>query len=148
MKNNKMRNALKLGLTFAAFLLLCGVAAAQNDQVKGVVNGRSGATMTVQTQGSGNVSVVLTPATQVLEPEGVFRKKHLAMTALVPGLSVEVKGSYNAQNQLVADTVTFHGSDLKTAEDIQAGLTPTEQQVQQSQQQIRAQEQQIQLQQQ
>jgi OOP family OmpA-OmpF porin len=69
------------------------------------------------------------------------------MTALVPGLSVEVKGSYNAQNQMVADTVTFHGSDLKTAQDIQAGVTPAEQQLQQDQKQMQAQEQQIQQQQ-
>jgi OmpA-OmpF porin, OOP family len=69
------------------------------------------------------------------------------MTALVPGLQVEAKGSYDAQNQLVADTVTFHGSDLKTAQDIQAGLAPTEQQVQQSQEQLQEQEQQIQQQQ-
>ena len=70
------------------------------------------------------------------------------MTALIPGLSVEVKGGFNAQNQLVASTVTFHGSDLQTAQDIQAGITPTEQQVQQSQKQIQAQEQQIKQQQQ
>jgi outer membrane protein OmpA-like peptidoglycan-associated protein len=148
MKSNEMRSALGVILAVAAVLMLCGLAAAQqSDKVKGVINGRSGDTMTVQTQDSGNVTVVLTPATQVLEPEGAFRKKHLAMTALIPGLSVEVKGSYNAQKQLIADTVTFHGSDLKTAQDIQAGLAPTEQQVQQSQKQLQAQEQQIQQQQ-
>jgi outer membrane protein OmpA-like peptidoglycan-associated protein len=147
MQRNRLRNAFSIFLAFVAFLLLCGAAAAQSDKVRGVINGRSGATMTVQTQDSENVTVVLTPATQVLEPEGVFRKKHLGMTALVPGLSVEVKGSYNAQNQLIADTVTFHGSDLKIALDIQAGITPTEQQVQQSQKQIQAQEQQIKQQQ-
>jgi len=92
--------------------------------------------------------VVLTPATQVNEPEGVFRKKHLSMTALVPGLAVEVKGTINDQHQLVADSVTFHGSDLKTAQDIQAGLAPTQQQVQQNQQQIQADQQKIQQQQQ
>jgi outer membrane protein OmpA-like peptidoglycan-associated protein len=117
-------------------------------QGKGVINGRNGATMTVQTQGSGNVTVLLTDSTQVSESEGAFRKKHLAMTALVPGLAVEVQGPYNDQNQLVADKVTFHGSDLKTAQDIQAGLTPTEQQAKQNQQQIQAQEQQIKQQQQ
>jgi outer membrane protein OmpA-like peptidoglycan-associated protein len=148
MKNDRVRAAVCVGLVFAAFLLLCSTAAAQNDKVKGVINGRNGATMTVQTQDSGNVTVLLTNSTQVLEPEGVFRKKHLAMAALVPGLSVEVQGSYNDQNQLVADKVTFHGSDLKTAQDIQAGITPTEQQVQQSQKEIQAQEQQIRLQQQ
>jgi len=148
MKDDRVRAAVSVGVVFAAFLLLCSTAAAQNDKVKGVINGRNGATMTVQTQDSGNLTVLLTDSTQVLEPEGVFRKKHLAMTALVPGLSIEVQGSYNDQNQLVADKVTFHGSDLKTAQDIQAGVTPTEQQVQQSQKQIQAQEQQIKLQQQ
>ena len=137
-----------VSLAVAAVLLLCGIATAQNDQVKGVINGRSGATMTVLTQGGETVTVVLTPATQVNEPEGVFRKKHLSMTALVPGLSVEVKGTINDQHQLVADSVTFHGSDLKTAQDIQAGLAPTQQQVQQNQQQIQADQQKIQQQQQ
>src|SRR5260370_1687319 len=148
MKINRLTAVFNVILIFGAFVLLCGAASAQSDQVKGVINGRSGATMTVQTQDSGNVIVVLTPATQVEEPEGVFRKKHLSMTSLVPGLAVEVKGAFNAQNQLVADNVTFHGSDLQTAQDIQAGLTPTEQQVQQSQKQIQAQQQEIRQQQQ
>jgi OmpA-OmpF porin, OOP family len=128
----------------AAFLLLIDLAFAQNDQVKGVINARSGATMTVQSQGGGNVTVVLTPNTQVEEPEGIFREKHLSMTALIPGLAVEVKGSYNAQNQLVANDVKFSGSSLKTAEDIQAGLTPTKEQVQQNQKQLQTEQQKIQ----
>jgi OmpA-OmpF porin, OOP family len=146
-ERKKLTIVLRMILGLLAPLVLSGVAAAQSTQVKGVINGRSGATMTVQSQNSETVTVVLTAATQVLEPEGAFRKKHLAMTALVPGLSVEVKGSMNAQNQLVADSVIFHGSDLKTAQDIQAGLTPAEQQIQQQQQQMKQQEQQIQQQQ-
>jgi hypothetical protein len=70
------------------------------------------------------------------------------MTALVPGLAVEAKGSFNDKHQLVADRVTFHGSVLKTAQDIQAGLAPTEQKVQENQQQIQADQQKIQQQQQ
>jgi OmpA-OmpF porin, OOP family len=116
--------------------------------VKGVINGRSGATMSVLSQGGESITVVLTPDTQVLEPEGLFRKKHLTMTALVPGLAVEAKGAFNDKHQLVADQVTFHGGDLKTAQDIQAGLAPTEQQVQQNQQQIKADQQKLQQQQQ
>jgi len=146
MKENLRRAALRGLVIFAAILVLSGIAAAQNNQEKGVINGRSGATMTIQTQDSGNVVVLLTPDTQVEEPEGMFRKKHLNMTALVPGLSVDVKGYVNDKNQLVAGTVTFHGSDLQTAQDIQAGLTPTEQQVQQNQKELQAQEQQIQQQ--
>jgi OmpA-OmpF porin, OOP family len=147
MNSKQLRTSLRVSLVLAAFLLVCGIASAQNDQVKGVINGRSGATMSVLSGGE-SITVVLTTDTQVLEPEGAFRKKHLTMTALVPGLAVEVKGSFNDKHQLVADRVTFHGSDLKTAQDIQAGLAPTQQQVQQNQQQIQADQQKIQQQQQ
>jgi OOP family OmpA-OmpF porin len=57
--------------------------------------------------------------------------------------AVQVQGSYNAQNQLVADTVKFKGDDLKNAEDIQAGVTPTTQLAEANQQQIQQIEQQI-----
>jgi outer membrane protein OmpA-like peptidoglycan-associated protein len=76
-----------------------------------------------------------------------MRKKQMGMTALVPGLPVQVKGSYNPQNQLVADSVRFKGSDLKTAQDIQAGVAPVEEQQQAQQQQMQQQENQIQQQQ-
>jgi OOP family OmpA-OmpF porin len=148
MKTSVTKSAFVALLSFFAVLLFCTASSAQNNQEKGVISGRSGNTMTLQTQDSGNVTVVLNSETQVEEPEGVFRKKHLNMTALVPGLSVDVKGYVNDHNQLVAGTVTFHGSDLQTAQDIQAGLAPTQQAVAQNQAQIQAQEQQIQQQQQ
>src|SRR5277367_809363 len=143
-RSQTVRIVFRAALSLTALVLISGVAAAQN--VQGVINGRSGATMTLQTQDSGNVVVVLTPSTEVDEVEGLLRirKKEMAVTALIPGLPVQVQGSYNAQNQLVADTVKFKGSDLKAAEDMQAGLAPTEQQVQTNQQQIQQSEQQIQ----
>src|SRR5271169_4081677 len=151
MKETKIaRIILVATLSLATLVLLCGVAAAQSNQIQGVIDGRSGATMTVKTQEAGNVVVLLTDSTQVDEVEGGLhmRKKQMGMTALVPGLAVQVKGSYNAQNQLVADTVKFKGSDLKTAQDIQAGVAPVEQQTQAQQQQMAQQEKQIQQQQQ
>jgi OmpA-OmpF porin, OOP family len=145
-KNSSGRIAFSAGVSLLAVILGSGVAMAQN--LQGVINGRSGATMTLQTQDSGNVVVILTPSTEVDEVEGLLhaRKKEMGVTALVPGLPVQVQGSYNAQNQLVADTVKFKGSDLKAAEDMQAGLAPTEQQVQANQQQIQQSDQQIQAQ--
>jgi outer membrane protein OmpA-like peptidoglycan-associated protein len=141
------------GITFVAIvslttLLLCGIAIAQSVQVQGVIDSRSGATMTVKSD-TGNVVVLLTDSTDVQEVEGGLhmRKKQLGMTALVPGLSVQVKGSNNAQNQLVADSVRFKGSDLKTAQDIQAGVNPAEQQLAAQQQQLQQTEQQMQQQQ-
>src|SRR5580692_11379638 len=145
-KSRSGRIALRAGVSLLAVIVASGVAMAQN--LQGVINGRSGATMTLQTQDSGNVEAILTPSTEVDEVEGLLhaRKKEMGLTALVPGLPVQVQGSYNAQNQLVADTVKFKGSDLKAAEDMQAGLAPTEQQVQANQQQIQQSEQQIQAQ--
>ncbi|MGB7730612.1 MAG: OmpA family protein [Candidatus Acidiferrum sp.] len=138
-----------LGLILAA-LALAVVAAAQDTQIKGLITGRSGATMAVKTQDGETITVALTTDTQVQEIEGAFklRKKDLGMTALIPGLPVQVKGSMNDKHQLVADTVKFKGSDLKTAQDIQAGLAPTDQQVQANAAQIKATEQQTAAQQQ
>ena len=142
--------AFVVSLSLAALALLCGVAGAQSAQLQGVINGRSGATMTVQSQDLGNVVVLLTDNTQVEDVSGLFhaRRKQMGMTALVPGLQVQVKGSYNAQNQLVADTVKFNGKNLQTATDIQAGVTPVEQQEQAQKAQAAKQEAQIQKQEQ
>src|SRR6478752_8086903 len=146
MKHDNVRRTLNLSLTFAASCLLCGIATAQN--LQGVIDGRSGSTMTLKTQGSGSVVVVLTPSTEVDEVQGLLkaRKKEMAVTALIPDLPVQVQGTYNAQNQLVADVVKFKGNDLRNAEDYQAGLAPTQQQVQANQQQIEQSEIQLQAQ--
>jgi OOP family OmpA-OmpF porin len=132
-------------LACAVFLLVAGVANAQS-QIQGLITGRSGATMTVKTSDNETIVVALTADTQVQEVQGALkmRKKELGMTALIPGLSVQVKGVMNGQQQLVADTVKFKGSDLKTAQDIQAGLAPTEAQVQANQAEIAANQAQIQ----
>jgi OOP family OmpA-OmpF porin len=151
MKETKFARATFLTTaSLATILLLSGTAVAQSTQVKGVINGRNGATMTVQTQDAGNVVVVLTVDTQVEDVQGVFhaRKKEMGLTVLMPGLQVEIQGNYNAQNQLVANTIKFNGKDLQNATDIQAGVAPVEQQAQAQQQQIAQQEQQLQQQQQ
>jgi outer membrane protein OmpA-like peptidoglycan-associated protein len=119
-------------------LLLSGTAVAQSAQVQGVINGRSGATMTVQTPDAGNVVVVLNDFTSVEDVSGIFhaRRKQMGLTVLEPGLQVQVQGDYNAQNQLVANTIKFNGKNLQTATDIQAGVTPVEQQEQAQQQKL------------
>ncbi len=97
--------------------------------------------MTIQTPDSTKVVVVLTDTTNVSQIQGVFkaRRKQMSMAALVPGLQVQVEGSYNAQNQLVATSVKFKGNDLEDAQTIQAGLQPAKEQIEQSQQELEAQ---------
>ena len=142
------RIAAIVSLSLASLMLLCGAASAQN--INGVINARSGPTMTVQTADGSNVVVLLNDGTTVEDVSGIFhaRKKQMGVTALVPGLQVQVQGNYNAQNQLVANTVKFNSKSLQTATDIQAGVTPVEQQEQAQQQQLQQQQAQLQQQQQ
>jgi outer membrane protein OmpA-like peptidoglycan-associated protein len=120
-----------IALAVAVLVVTSQFAIAQSTQIQGVIDGRSGATMSLRIVGSPDTTVMLTDSTSVDEVEGVFhgRKKEMPMTALIPGLPVQVSGTMNAQNQLVADSVKFKGSDLKAAMDAQAGLQPTMQKV-------------------
>ena len=115
-------------VTVAALLSLCGVATAQTAKVQGIITGRNGDTMTLQTADSSKLVVLLTDTTDVAQVQGVFkaRRKEMSMAALIPGLEVKVEGSHNAQNQLVASSVRFKGNDLEDAQTIQAGLAPAE----------------------
>lgn len=149
-RNGSQGIVVVLTLSVATLVLLCGTAAGQSAKVQGVINGRSGATMTVQTQDAGNVVVVLNDYTTVEDVSGLFhaRRQQMGLTVLEPGLQVQVQGNYNAQNQLVANTVKFNGKDLQTATDIQAGVTPVEQQEQAQQEKLAAQQAELKQQQQ
>ncbi len=128
-------------VTLTTLPLLCGVAAAQSAKAQGLIIGRSGETMTLQTPDSSNLVVVLTDDTKVQQIQGMFkaRRKQMSMAALIPGLQVQVQGSYNAENQLVASSIDFKGNDLQDAQTIQAGMQPTKEQVQQTQEELEAQ---------
>jgi outer membrane protein OmpA-like peptidoglycan-associated protein len=136
-------------MSLATLLLLCGSVAAQTAKAQGLITGRSGETMTLQTQDSSKLVVVLTDDTQVAQIEGVFkaRRKQMSMAALIPGLQVQVEGSYNAQNQLVASSIKFKGNDLEDAQTIQAGLQPTNEEVAQQKAALARQQQEMQEQQ-
>jgi len=56
----------------------------------------------------------------------------MANTVLIPGLKIEVEGVSDDQGRVIAKTITVDGDDLETAEMIQSGLHPTQQQVAQN----------------
>src|SRR5437879_1644393 len=123
----KNRTAIKIAtpivLLTAAFALTSQPAIAQT-KIQGVIDGRSGPTMSLKTVNSPpDTTVLLTDSTDVGEVEGVFhgRTKQMPMTALIPGLPVQVSGAMNDQTQLAADSVKFNGSDPTPAMDAQAG---------------------------
>jgi outer membrane protein OmpA-like peptidoglycan-associated protein len=119
-------------------LLFCGTLFAQTTKVNGLITGRNGANMTVQTPSEPKLVVVLTDDTQVAQIQGLLkaRRKHMSMAALIPGLQVQIEGTYNAQNQLVATSIKFKGNDLQDAQTVQAGMQPVKEQIQQSQEEL------------
>ncbi|MGC2110447.1 MAG: OmpA family protein [Candidatus Korobacteraceae bacterium] len=121
--------------------LFASVVFAQNMKVQGLIKSRSGATMTLQTADSPSLVVLLTDDTKVGQVQGVLkaRRKQMSMAALIPGLAVQVEGTYNDQNQLVAKSVAFKGNDLEQAQSIQAGLHETKVETQKNQEELAAQ---------
>jgi outer membrane protein OmpA-like peptidoglycan-associated protein len=130
--------AIVLAGPLATLLLFCGAVSAQTTKVNGLITGRNGSTMTLQTASAPKLVVLLTDDTRVGQVQGVLkaRRKAMSMAALIPGLQVQVEGSYNTENQLVASSVKFKGNDLEDAQTIQAGLQPAKEQIEQSQQEL------------
>jgi OmpA-OmpF porin, OOP family len=125
-------------------ILLCVLASlgtfasAEAVKVQGQIKSRSGATMVLQTTTSPNFTVILTDSTQVGQKKGAFkaRRKQMSMAALIPGLTVEVEGTYDSNTQLVARSVAFTGDDLEQAYSIQAGLHETKGQAQKNEEEL------------
>jgi outer membrane protein OmpA-like peptidoglycan-associated protein len=116
--------------------LAYGAGVGEKTKLQGLITGRTGETLVVKTA-DGNVTVVLTDDTKVQQPKGLgVRKKQMSAAVLIPGLKVSVDGVGDAQNRVVANTITFSGNDLEMAESIQAGLQPTAHEVQTNQQNI------------
>jgi OmpA-OmpF porin, OOP family len=118
------------GVVSVLALLLTGlpplsrVVYSEDVKVEGVIKGRCGDTLVLQTSDSPKVIVLLTDSTDVGQLQGALkaRNKKMSMAALIPGLPIRVKGSYDAQNQLVASTIRFRGNDLEQAQAIEAGV--------------------------
>jgi OmpA-OmpF porin, OOP family len=130
----------------ARSLLLCalsvgsayGASSSNKVKMKGLITGRDGENLMVKTTPSQtNVVVVLTDTTTVAIPKGLLglRRTEQAVTALIPGLRIQVQGTGN-DTRVVAKSITFYKDDLRLAETIQAGLTPTQQDVATNQQNI------------
>ena len=133
---NKKQQKIVTSLLAVCFLVTVSVfSAAQKVKVKGMISGRTGDTLTLNTP-DGKVTVTLDDATKVQQPKGLgLRKKQVSAAALIPGLKVSVDGTGD-QTNVTAKSITFDSSDLQTAEMIQAGLHPTAEQVAANQQAI------------
>jgi outer membrane protein OmpA-like peptidoglycan-associated protein len=118
--------------------MFSGVIATAQTKLEGIIKGRSGPQIFLQTSDSPKVVVLLNDDTDVAQFEGVFkaRKKEMSMAALIPGLPIQVEGEFDAQQQLVAKKIRFKGNDLEQAQAIQAGLHETSAQTQQNSEEL------------
>jgi OOP family OmpA-OmpF porin len=114
-----------LGLSFA-MLTLFGTTAIAQQVVQGMIIGRDGPRMYVRTGDSQRQIVLLSDTTKATQKGGFLGMGHkdLGVAALVPGLQVKVDGSYDADHQLLAKDVEFSRGSMKTAQQIDAGLSP------------------------
>jgi OmpA-OmpF porin, OOP family len=135
-------------IAYATVLWIIGIASfsttilADSVKAEGLIKGRNGDTMILQTSDEPNLVVVLTDTTDVAQVQGMLkvRRKEMSMAALIPGLAVKVEGSYNDQHQLVAKTVRFKGNDLQRAKSIEAGMHETKAQSKQNTEELQKQE--------
>jgi len=114
-------------ISILALSLLSSQAFAQ-DKAQGMIKGRNGSTIILQTQGSDKyINVIVEDSTTVAQNEGMFkaRKKNMSMAALIPGLEITVEGHYDENRMLVAKSIKFNGNDLERAYSIQAGMAET-----------------------
>ena len=133
-----LRNARYIAtLALISTLVPLTLAAQQTVTVEGLIKGRSGDLLILQTKNNPDLVVELTDGTDVGQVQGMLkaRNKKMSMAALIPGLSIKVEGNYH-DGQLIAQKVRFKGNDLKQAEAIEAGMHETKLQAQQNQEEL------------
>jgi len=126
MTKHRVLSLVSIASLFVLIATFSIAASAQDVKVEGLIKGRSGNDIILQTTDNPKIIVILNDDTQVSQAQGAFRKKNMSMAALIPGLPVQIEGTYNTQNQLVAKSVKFKGDDLKQAQAIQAGVHETQ----------------------
>ena len=133
-----LRNARCIAtLALISTLVPLTLAAQETVKVEGLIKGRSGDLVILQTRDNPDLVVELTEGTDVGQVQGALkaRNKKMSMAALIPGLSIKVEGNYH-DGQLIAQKVRFKGNDLKQAEAIEAGMHETKLQAQQNQEEL------------
>jgi outer membrane protein OmpA-like peptidoglycan-associated protein len=133
-----LRNARGIAiLALISTLVPLTLAAQETTKVEGLIKGRSGDLIILQTTDNPDLVVELTDGTDVGQVQGMLkaRNKKMSMAALIPGLAIKVEGNYH-DGQLIAQKVRFKGNDLKQAEAIEAGMHETKVQVQQNEEEL------------
>jgi outer membrane protein OmpA-like peptidoglycan-associated protein len=119
-------------MPFLAAILVSSLAitsaAFAGEHLRGVVTGRANDGSLLVRTDSSDMTVILNEATKIRLRSGV-RVTKVDVPSLIPGLRVDVEGDLESTTRFVAESITYTREDLKTARDIEAGITPTNQAV-------------------
>jgi outer membrane protein OmpA-like peptidoglycan-associated protein len=106
------------------------VSAGQKMKIKGVVTRRDADTFVVQDANGVLTTVALSDRTSVKTKGGFLRSgTNYGVTAILRGLNLEVEGVGDSSGNLVANSIRFNESDLRTARTVEANVTPVENRV-------------------
>src|ERR1700756_5473898 len=109
MKRSTLVNAWYIAiLALVSTLVPLTLAAQQTVKVEGLIKGRSGELVILQTTNNPDLVVEFTDDTDVGQVQGVLktRIKKMSLPSLNPGLAIKVEGSYH-DSRLVAQVVRF-----------------------------------------
>lgn len=134
---NLLRTLLVVALCF--FVFASGTRLfAENVKIEGFVVGNDGGQMTVKFGSGAELTFVLTEDTEVSTMDGVPKGHRSSMykTLLIPGLKVQVEGTYDEQRRVIATKVKFKKDDLEQAQAAQAATQQTKMQAEANKEQI------------
>ncbi len=100
----------------------------QHLKVSGVITERNGDSLTLKLAPSKSIAVKVSSFTQVREKKSnPFRRgRKYQADQLMPGLAVQVEGRGDSDGALLADKILLTNDDLKTAQLIDARVSPVE----------------------
>ncbi|MBC7931709.1 MAG: OmpA family protein, partial [Rubrivivax sp.] len=106
------------------------VSAGQKMKIKGVVTRRDADTFVVQDANGVLTTVALNDRTSVKTKGGFLRSgTNFGVTAILRGLNLEVEGTGDSSGNLLARSIRFNESDLRTARTVEANVAPVENRV-------------------
>ena len=116
-----------VAVSLLALCLLSWGSALADDKLKGkgVITGRSGDNVIIETADDETITLVLTGESKIYHDVGLGgRRKQVAPDVLIPGLKLKYWGT-GSPNQVTVETIYFDRDDLTLAKVIRAGLNPT-----------------------
>jgi outer membrane protein OmpA-like peptidoglycan-associated protein len=124
MRSKTVRQA-AMGLLMATLVAAPSIAFGQ-ETLRGYIVKRDEGRLVVRTT-AGDKTVILNPDTKIrgTAGAGVLRREPYPATDLIRGLAIDVEGS-PAADGMIATSITFKTSNLKSAKQIQAGLAATD----------------------